>query len=388
MKVALLVPESPFLIRSDVMPPLGIWYLSAILKQAGHKVDIFDLGLRDPILSGYDVYGVTGTSAQIRQIERIAYWIRNRPFTVIGGPHATLMPEEMLKLGFDSVVCGEGEEVIKEVIETPWTGVIRTKRIEDIDNLFPDRSQQSRYHYQINGLPATTMMTSRGCPYNCAFCSKDVWGRKYVARSVESVVEELDVIAKDYRAIMFYDDTFMIGKERLWSICVELAKRGLTWRAFDRSDEATLDTLRMMKECGCAEIGVGIETGSQQILENINKRETLDDHRNCIRWAHEAGLQVKGFVVVGLPGESWQTVRETDKFLDEVGLDDVDISILSVYAGSDIYKNPEKYDLKFGQPVFYKGKPGEYRCEVETSRMTSYEIKAARDYLHRHHKKG
>ena len=279
MKIAFLVPESPFLIRQDVMAPLGVWHLSAVLKQRGHKVDIFDLGLGDPILAGYDVYGVTGTSAQVEQIEKVANGLRGKSaFKVIGGPHATLMPQEMLDLGFDAVVCGEGEEVIVDVIETPWTGVIRAKRIENIDNLFPDRSQQGRYRYQINGLPATTMMTSRGCPYNCAFCSKDVWGQRYVARSAWSVDKELDELSRDYKAIMFYDDTFMIGRERLAKICSSLRHYGITWRAFARSDEATLESLRMMVESGCAEIGVGIESGSQKILDNINKRETAEDH--------------------------------------------------------------------------------------------------------------
>jgi len=389
MKVALLVPASPFLIRQDVMSPLGTWYISEVLKQAGHKVDIFDLGLMDPILSGYDVYGVTGASAQVGQIERIAYHLKKRSaFKVIGGPHATLKPQEMLDLGFDAVVCGEGEEVIGDILTERRCGVTVAKRIKNIDMLFPDRSQQNRYHYEINGLPATTMMTSRGCPYNCAFCSKDVWGRKYVARSVESVAAELDVVAKDYRAIMFYDDTFMIGQERLAKICSSLRHLGITWRAFARSDEATFESLRMMYESGCKELGVGIESGSQTILDNINKRETVEDHRRCIQWAHEVGLRVKGFIIVGLPGETWQTVFETDRFLKEIQLDDVDISILTVYAGSDIYKNPDKYDIEFGRPSFYKGKPGEYQCHVSTSRMSGSEIKKARDLLHKRHKKG
>lgn len=390
MRIVLVNPASPFLIRQDVMPPLGLWYIAKILKDAGHSVELVEMGLGDEIPKGADVYGVTGTSAQVRQIEYVAYLLfEEEGFKVIGGPHATLFPLEMLHLGFNAVVRHEGEPVVRDVMEWQKCGVFTTKRIKDIDDLMPDRSQAHRYHYEINGIPATTMMTSRGCPYNCAFCSKDVWGRRYVPRSVESVGREVAEVCEDYQAIMFYDDTFMIGRRRLEGLCEMLAQYGITWRAFARSDESDVEVLQMMKDAGCAEIGVGIETGSEKILANINKRETLDDHRRCVAAAHEVGLRVKGFVIVGLPGESWQTVNETDQFLAEIQLDDVDISILSVYAGCDIYKHPEKYDIWFDEDQrFYKGKPGEYQCRVRTSHMSSTEIIKARELLHRHHKKG
>lgn len=233
------------------------------------------------------------------------------------------------------------------------------------------------------------MITSRGCPHNCAFCSKDVWGRRYVARSVESVAEEIAQVHRmGYKAIMFYDDTFVIGHDRLCGICEELRQRGITWRAFVRTDEVNEDILRMMRLSGCAEIGVGIESGSPEILAGVNKRETIEDHRQCIKTAHKVGLRVKGFVIVGLPGETWETVAETDQFLEEIQLDDLDISILSVYAGSDIYKHPKNYDLSFDYPSFYKGKPGKYEAHVSTSQMSAREIVLAREMLHKKHKKG
>ena len=390
MKVVLINPGSPFLIRQDVMPPLGLFYLARVLKNAGHEVELVDVGLGDKLPAEADFWGLTGTSAQIRDMAWVAYNLsRRKGVKIAGGPHATLMPQQMFKLGFDVVVGGEGDGVVLDIVDGGRRGLLLPERLSNIDNYLPDRSQQGRYHYEIDGLPAATMMTSRGCPYNCAFCSKDVWGRKYVARSVASVINEIiEIRQMGYKAIMFYDDTFMIGRERLLAICAYLRGSKLVWRAFARSDESDIEVLRVMRESGCREIGVGIESGSQKILDGINKRETVESHRRCIKAAHEVGLRVKGFVIVGLPGETWLTVEETDKFLSEVSLDDVDISILSVYAGSDIYKNPEKYDVEFGEASFYKGKPGEYQCHVSTSQMTSSEIVTARDMLHRKHKKG
>lgn len=390
MNITLVNPASPFLIRQDVMPPLGLWYLSAVLKRRGHNVRVVDLGLKDEIPQNADVYGVTGTSAQIDQLEIILYRLRDeKGLKVVGGSHATLRPWAMLQMGFDTAVCHEGEEVIAGVVEEKRKGVVFSERILNIDDYFPDRSEQKRYHYEIDRLPAVTMVTSRGCPYNCAFCSKDVWGRRYVARSVESVTREIAEIERmGYHAIMFYDDTFVIGHDRLRGICSQLRKYKMVWRAFVRTDEVNEDILRMMKVCGCAEIGVGIESGSQQILDNIHKKETIEDHLCCIRAAHKVGLRVKGFVIVGLPGESWQTIAETDAFLERVQLDDLDISILSVYPGSDIFKHSAEYDVRFGDPVFYKGKPGKYCSNVSTSRMNNREITLAREALYRKHKKG
>lgn len=391
MRIVLINPASPFLIRQDVMPPLGLWYLSKVLKERGHEVEIVDVGLGDRIPEKADVFGLTGTSAQVREIERVAYHLRGRKgFKVAGGPHATLAPHEMLELGFDAVIQHEGEEVIGEVVEKEIRGVVTATRMKDIDHLFPDRSQQRRYHYEINGLPAVTMMTSRGCPYNCAFCSKDVWGRQYTRRGVWSVVKEVDEVMRlGYEAIMFYDDTFVIGRDRLYGICSQLRARNITWRAFARSDQVDLEMLNTMRISGCVEIGVGVETGSEQIAENIHKGETVEEQGRCIELAHRVGLRVKAFIIVGLPGETWQTVEETSQFLEKYQPDDVDISILSVYPGSAIYKYPERYDIKFrrGDYRAYKGKPGEYISTVSTSRMSKREIVEAREMLHRRHKK-
>lgn len=375
MKVVLINPSSPFMIDQAVMPPLGLWYIAGALKD--HDVTIVDRGLGDRIPKA-DVYGVTGTVvSQIGEVVKRLHGLK-----VIGGPHATSMPVEMMKW-FDTVVCGEGEGVINQIVNDGITGIVHAQRLTDLDNIFPDRSQEWRYHYKIDGIPATTMITSRGCPHDCAFCSKEVYGHRRVARSVESVMVEVDsVMSRGYNATMFYDDTFMTGRKRLVSLCEAFQECGLVWRCLARADDSDKDILELMKASGCREIGVGVESGSQQILDNIQKHETVEQHHKCIQLAHEVGLRVKAFMVVGLPGESWETIMETDRFLAETRPDALDVSILSVYPGSNIYKNPEMYDVKFGTPHHFKGKPGSYVCDISTSHLTSQEIMLAHDMLY------
>jgi radical SAM superfamily enzyme YgiQ (UPF0313 family) len=180
---------------------------------------------------------------------------------------------------------------------------------------------------------------------------------------------------------MFYDETFMADKERLIRLCEEFKNRQLVWRALGRSDNADLDIYKLMKDSGCREIAIGIESGSQTILDNIHKHTTVEQNRHCIQLIHQAGLRVKAFMIVGLPGESWETISKTDKFLAETKPDALDISILSVYPGSAIYKHPQNYDVKFGKPTQYKGRQNAYLCNISTSFMTSEEILRAQEML-------
>ena len=379
MRVVLINPSSPFMIDQAVMPPLGLWYVANALQ--AHNVTVVDLGLGDTIPEGADAYGVTGCSVHLNQMAEILPQLSG--LKVAGGPHATAKPEELLEMGFDTVVQGEGDSVISQIVERGITGIITAPRIRDLDHHFPNRNQEYRYHYQIDGLKTTTMVTSRGCPWECAFCSKDVYGRVRVTRSADSVMTEVDsVMRQGYQAVMFYDDTFMTGRERLETLCYKFHDRNLVWRCLARADDADKGILNLMKASGCREIALGVESGSQTILDNIHKHETVEQQRRCIQLAHEVGLRVKAFMIVGLPGESQETIAETDKFLEESRPDAVDVNILAVYPGSAIYKNPEAYDVKFGPYHHCKGRSDAYVCTTSTSNMTSEEILRAQEMLY------
>jgi radical SAM superfamily enzyme YgiQ (UPF0313 family) len=124
-----------------------------------------------------------------------------------------------------------------------------------------------------------------------------------------------------------------------------------------------------------------VESGSQKILDGIRKQETVDDNRQAVLMMRKAGIRSKVSVIVGLPGESWETVEETRKFIEETQPDELDVGILQVYKGTDIWKNPQNYELTFSEPTFYKGRPGEYQCKVSTPYMTSEELISARELL-------
>ncbi len=384
-RIALINPESQFLIDQGVMPPLGLWYIMSSLKKNGYKnVEFFDLGLGDIIPDGFDLYAVSATTPQWKVALELLPEISKKGITIIGGSHVTLKRQDGIDSGYDFIFIGEGEHLNTYLSLKSKERVIVADKIKDLNNIpFPDRTNIARYSYLINGIEATTMMTSRGCPFNCAFCCKGVWGRTYRERSPDNVIEEVNILMDQYgyNAIMFFDDTFMVNIKRLEKLCKHFKKRNLTWRAFGRSDQLSLEIATMMKDSGCVEVGIGIETGSQRIANGINKNESVDVQKKAIANCKSVGLKVKAFMIIGLPGEDEESIKETERFVEETQPDDIDFSILSVLPGSDIYNHPEKYDIEFGEPTFYKGKPGEYNCQVRTSALSSEMIVEARERL-------
>ena len=391
MKVCLIAPRSPFLLKENVMGPLGLWYLGAVIKASGrHDVSYCDLGLGDTIPFA-DAYGVTGTTPQRVELLSLPNTLRaiNPDALIIGGGvHLTTCDEDGPVSGYNVTVKGEGERVILHILERTEPGQCNvfwdTERIDDLDNLpFPDRSEAHRYDYRIDGIPTTTMITTRGCPYQCAFCVKAVWGKSYFERTADNVYQEAKCL-KDtgWDAIMFFDDTLAVNKKRLYSICVALKALNMKWRCLIRGDQVTEDVATAMSDAGCVEVGVGVESGSARILRDINKGEKVATIERGIGILRKAGIRVKAFFIVGLPGENEESLKETEDFILRVRPDDVDISILTVFEGSAISFHPEQYDLQILQRGgWYKGTPGKYECGVRTSSLTPLEILQARDYL-------
>jgi anaerobic magnesium-protoporphyrin IX monomethyl ester cyclase len=367
--------RSPFLTDDGIMPPLGLFYLVSVLKKAGIDSQVIDLGLNEVIPDG-PIY-MTGTTPQYDEMKKAI-----RPYTVVGGPHVSINFDQLSK-EFSLVVTGEGENVIEKIVKDKPTGIIHAPRITRLDELpFPDRTTAHKYKWKINGKKATTLVTSRGCTGKCSFCCKAVMNKGIFLRSVQNIIDEL-VVIKDlgFKAVMFYDDSIAINKKRLEGLCTGMERLGLTWRCFIRSDQVTEELFKRMAQAGCYEVLIGVESGSDRILKNIQKDETASQHKDAIKWAKAAGIKVKALMIAGLPGESWASVYESQKFIRETQPDSLDVTILSVYAGCDIHTNPQKYDLQFTEPTWYKGRNEEYTSTVKTSFMTADEIVSARDLL-------
>ncbi len=207
-------------------------------------------------------------------------------------------------------------------------------------NLLPNESyiRQGRKKY---GYSITTVMSTRGCPYRCEFCSNVVFGGSYRERSAENVVDEIEsALALGYDRISFADDVFTMKKERVVRVCQEITRRGLhfNWECLGRVDALDHPTALEMKAAGCTRIFFGIESGNEQMLERMNKKITLDEARRAVNAAHQAGLQVGAFFILCYPGDTDDTVLETLHFATSLPLDYLGLSMPYPLPGTDLYR--------------------------------------------------
>jgi len=163
-------------------------------------------------------------------------------------------------------------------------------------------------------------------------------------------------------------------------LCDGMRDLEMAWRCFVRADQVDAGTLKLMGASGCAEIGLGVESGSNEVLRRIRKGETVERQADAIRWAHDAGVRVKAFLIVGLPGETPETLAETERFIQQAQPDDIDVSVLQVYPGAPLYDRPDGITVE-GPSAWYKGRPGEYTCAHRTDALSAADICAARERL-------
>ncbi len=389
MKYNLINPPKPFLLNQKVFAPLGLLYLGAVLKNEGHEVVISDMSSLDEPLIEADVYGISSTTPQFPYAIRVAEMIRcrykNKTKVIIGGPHVTsVVPNTNL---FDIIIRGEGESLITKTDN----GVYQAEPIKDLDAIpFPAREliNLKDYKYSLNGRPATHAITSRGCPFSCAYCDKEMWGKKVRYRSAGNVLKELDQLNKDYGydAFMFFDDTFTLNKPRLEELCDGFKARGFIWRCFSRVDTVSYHDLMMMKEAGCYEIGVGIESCNQSMLDRMHKGTTVEQNTRFIKWTKELGIRNKAFLIMGFPGETRESLDDLINWVKEVKPDDFDLSVFMPIPGSDVWNNPKAYNVKLPddfENVWYKGTPGEYHSYVVNNNFSTNELMTLRDKIER-----
>jgi len=335
-------------------PPLGLAYLASVLERNGYSPVIKDfrveIGFEDieSTLKEYDIVGISFMTPMVNAAEIISKAAKRAGCTVIvGGPHATALPEEMLeKLCADFVVLGEGEltflqliqalekdksvDDIKGLVFKENDNVIKTGEtefIQDIDSIpFPARHllQLKKYSITYPGFnqrkPITSMITSRGCPAKCIFCSSHIlFGRKPRLASPDYVVNEMKSIINDYgiNQINISDDTFTLNKQRVISICEKIIseKLDVIWACSTRANTLSTEMLEHMKAAGCTRIGLGIESASPAILKNIKKGVTIEQVEKAIEMINVTGLQIVGYFMVGNLGESNETVSATADFV-------------------------------------------------------------------------
>lgn len=384
MRICLIRCTSEFLVDDHVHPPLGLMAVGAGLKQRGHEVVIHD-GPMEHIPTGYDGYGFGPTAPEYPWAVRALNWIENRARVVLGGPHATLNPNACMDDGWDCIVMGDGEEASEPAFSMDVHRVNAYEKPLD-EYPFPDRTLVDihSYHSLLRDRPCTTLVTSRGCPFSCDFCCKN--HSRVRLRSAENVIDEIDMLRDEfnYKALSFPEDIFILNRDRTEKIATHLWSRGIIWRCLVRADvllKYGKSFLHGMVLSGCVEMALGIESGSNAILSTIHKGETSETILAAIESIKAAGIRVKGYVIVGLPGENEQTLQETERFLDVAKLDELQVQVYQPYPGSRIYNHPEEYDVSWTnehlEDTFFKGRVGDYRGHISTSSLTTEQIVAA-----------
>jgi anaerobic magnesium-protoporphyrin IX monomethyl ester cyclase len=219
--------------------------------------------------------------------------------------------------------------------------------IEDLNNLpFParelfDNKAYQKYYQTQFGYTTTSMITSRGCPFSCDFCSRPIFGSDMRTRSVTNIVDEAETIeALGYERVWFADDCFTLNRTHLLGVCEELMRRrlGVGWECLSRVDTMDAEVAVAMKRSGCIRVFFGIESGNNAVLGIMNKQITTDQAQHAVEAAKAAGLQVGAFFIVGYPGENDKTVLDTIRFASKLPLDYLSFTLPYPIPGAPLYE--------------------------------------------------
>lgn len=378
-KIAFIEPRCSFNSYGYFRFPLmGSLCLGTILKGAGHDVMLFrenvksvydkGRGWLQETLTKVDVVAMslmTSTAERGYQIADAIRKVTPKVRIVMGGSHATYMPEEAANHA-DLVVKGEGEEIILDAVENRnLIGIIQAPPVKNLSSYpIPDLSILSEKNRPPRQAPIST---SRGCPFDCVFCTVSAtFGRKCRFRDPEQVLEEINMrISEGYKKLFFYDDNFAINKERTKNILRGMLDKKLkiSWSAESRADIAKdKELLELMAKTNCNTMLIGFESVNPESLNAYNKKQDIDDIKECIKSLHEYGIRVHGMFVLGSDADDENTARDTVRFCHEMKVDSVQFSVLHPLPGSRLYDILEsenriftkKWSLYDGSHVVFK----------------------------------
>ena len=387
MKIILTYPpiqKNPLFPLNNVLPPLGIAYLSACLKEAGYDAMAVDMSTWEWNKVAHfiererpDVLGAscfTDTRHQAFEVLRIAKRVCPGVTTLIGGPHATFLDEQILSnYHADIVVRGESELTIVKLMKFLSHGqkiervdgitfkrnneIIRTKTrnfISDLNSLpLPDYSFFDMKDYRDHNKKSVyssdkgigkiwgSIITSRGCPFSCQFCSSSsFWGHCWRGRSAKSIVDEMKMLVDlgvEYLSIA--DDNFLFDQRRVIDICKRMIEKRIKIPFFceGRVNNQTRECMQWLKKAGCDLVLFGVESGSPTILKEIDKKITPEQATAAFKMAKEAGLRVGCFLMIGNPNESDKTIKETEDWLDKADIDFPSVALTRVYPNTRLY---------------------------------------------------
>ncbi len=356
--------------------PLGIGYIASYLEKNGFDdIRIVDYSVeRKARLPKADVVGISATTASIKSAWNFAKKAKKMgAITIIGGTHASALPEETIRLPYVDIVCiGEGEQTMLEICRMIKSGKNSFEKIKgicykkngkiffnkprpfisDLDSLpFP------AYHLFKLPLystaqplvsfrkPVANLVTSRGCPFGCNFCYKGTFGRTWRPRSIENVLAEWEYLVKEVKVseIAMVDDAFNLDVNRAIKICKEIKKRNLVipWRSSSgiRADRSSKKLLKIMKEAGCFHLAFGVESGVQKVLDEIiHKQLKLSSVKKAFKMCRELGITSWAFFMIGNVGETLKNVQKTIDFAIKLDPDFAQFTVATPFPGTSLYQ--------------------------------------------------
>jgi radical SAM superfamily enzyme YgiQ (UPF0313 family) len=356
-------------------PPLGLLLVATILKENSHKVKLIDGYAEDysfkklvPIIKQTDAIILsTSTMSFHEDVDFLGRCkkIKQEVKTIIFGSHPTFMAKDCFEPPVDFIVQGEPEFIARDLIASLESGGGEYKKVkgigfkengriqinepyplQELDLLpIPDRSLLPKdvdyFNPIVKKVPYTTMITSRGCPGLCTFCTvPNFYGNKTRMRSEELVLKELEEIKRQgYKEVWIRDETFTFYRDRNIRICKEMIRRklNLSWLCNARVGTVDRKTMKLMKKAGCHMIKFGVESGDQQILNNVKKGITTKNTIKTYRWAHEVGMDTHAHMMLGMPGETRKTIEKSINFALKIDPTTVSFGICTPYAGTPLY---------------------------------------------------
>lgn len=372
----------------STIPSYGLLLLAAVARQNGHGVGIVEaasLGLnfrqtlKEIFFFKPDYVGLTATTVSIFHAAKLAKMIKEKDqkiITIIGGPHVTAAPKETMSRfsSFDVAVLGEGEETIVELLKAldkgrelrKITGLLIRKGkklvntglrapVKNLDKLptpawdllpgFPEKYRPAPFRFRQ--LPAAMLLASRGCPNQCIFCDRSVFGNFCRSHSPEYIFSLMKKLHDEYGIceILFEDDTFFIFRKNIKKLCQLLirADLGISWSCAGRVNMVDRELLKMMKKAGCWHISYGIETGDEEILKFIKKGITLEQVRKAVGLTQKAGIFAKGFFIIGHPKETKKTIEKTINLARSLPLSDASFFKMTPLPGCQLYQKAGRY---------------------------------------------
>jgi radical SAM superfamily enzyme YgiQ (UPF0313 family) len=401
-KIALVFPKSTFLETPLTWMPLGLMYIGAQLERRGYRCDFFDLNEDSlPADGEYEQLWVSSTSPQIMETKRIAQetlaWTKTK--RILGGAGSWASPDSHKEIPYDLIVGGESDspesiDLILDAAQDPKQKYIMPPISKTLDWVVPPlRRWAEKYHSYMpdnfgNTYRVSSMFTSRGCGKSCAFCESGrlgvIWDRLVRNEPMDVVEYQIKEIKEQgFTGIGMYDDILPANKKRTIAMTEVLTKYKMAWRCFLRTDiichNGGYEYLKIMRDSGLFEVFIGVESASNRIKDNITKGNTIEQDAQVIEWCKQLGIRCKTSFILGLPGESLETIQETRRWILEHRPDRVQVGRLIPFAGTPLYKHPENYDLTYERQVddewFYAGKHDmDTHSFVSTSHLTSEQI--------------